>query len=52
MKIYCVVYLVCGIHYRFRCSANNARDAKKQCIECMGCNRKDIVEAYIDEYEG
>ena len=46
MKIFCVVYLVFGIHYRFRCRAKTAREAKKMCCDAMGCTRKDVVDAY------
>lgn len=49
MKIYCVVYTICGTHYRYRCQARNAREAKKYCRECMGCKNGDIVEAYIEK---
>lgn len=44
MKHYVVTYLAAGMHYRFRCSAKNKRDAKKQCCECMFCCPSDIVE--------
>ena len=45
MKQYCVVYMSPYLmHERFRCSAKNKRDAKKQCVECMGVEAKDIVE--------
>ena len=47
MKFYCVVYLSCGgIHYRFRCTARNKREAKKFCIDCLAVKSKDIVEVY------
>lgn len=49
MKNYCVVYLVCGTHYRYRCSAKNVREAKRQCINCMGCDKQDIVEVYTED---
>lgn len=46
-KNYCVVYLSCGgIHYRFRCTARNKREAKKFCIDCLAVKSKDIVEIY------
>lgn len=46
MKRYVVVYMVCGIHYRYRCSAKNKREAEKSCIEMMGVTKKDIKETY------
>jgi hypothetical protein len=53
MVEYVVVYLVCGTHYRYRCIAKTAREAKKLCIENMGCKAKDIIEAYLElHYDG
>lgn len=46
MKLYCVVYLVCGTHYRYRCSAQNKKEARKMCHDAMGCRYKDIVDIY------
>lgn len=46
MKAYCVVYTVCGIHYRFRCYAENRRAARRACKEAMLITSKDIVEVY------
>jgi len=43
MKCYCVVYMVCGTHYRYRCSAENKRDARKMCREYMGVSNSKIV---------
>lgn len=48
MKSYCVVYLVCGVHYRFRGYYNTKSEAKKDCVKAMGIKSKDIVEAYED----
>ena len=50
MKRYCVVYLSAGgMHYRFRCSANSKREAKKICKESLGITDKDIVEIVVEE---
>jgi len=47
MKDYVVVYLSDGgIHYRFRCTALNKREAKKMCRECMGVKTADITDCY------
>lgn len=46
MKFYCVVYLVDGIHYRYRCYAKNKKEARKMCTKDMLVKRKDIVEVY------
>ena len=46
-KSYVVVYLSCGgIHYRFRCTARNKKEARKFCADCLGVKHKDIVEVY------
>lgn len=45
MKFYCVVYMICGMTYRYRCSARNKRDAIKQCRENMPAFDK-IIEVY------
>ena len=45
MKKYCVTYLSPGgMYYRFRCSARNKQDARKQCRTCMGISDRMIVE--------
>ena len=44
MKRYCVVYIVFGIHYRYRCSAKNKREARKYCREAMGITDRQIVD--------
>ena len=49
MKTYCVVYLVDGIHYRYRCTAKNVTSARKQCRETMLCKNSDITEVYIED---
>ena len=46
MKFYCVVYVIDGIHYRYRCYASNKREARKMCVEDMLVKRKDIVDIY------
>lgn len=46
MKFYCVVYVIDGIHYRYRCYASNKREARKMCAEDMLVRRKDIVDIY------
>ena len=46
MKRYCVVYLVEGIHYRYRCYAKNKQAAKMMCKEEMLVSIKDIVDIY------
>ena len=48
-KIYCVVYLYYGFYERFRCSAKNAREARKECIQSLGITNKEIKEVYVDE---
>lgn len=53
MKNYVVVYLIHGTHYRYRCTAKTAREAKKMCCEYMGCKASAIIEAYLeDHYDG
>ncbi len=50
MNYYCVVYLSPGrMHYRFWCSAANARQAKKLCKESLGISDEDIVEVYRED---
>ena len=52
MRIYCVVYLSPdGIHYRYRCTANNKAAARKICKKALGIANEDIVEIYIEEYD-
>ena len=46
MKRYCVVYMVYGTYYRFRCSTSTKREAKAECAKAMDCKLKDIVEVY------
>lgn len=48
---YCVVYLVCGVHYRYRCKARNKQNARKMCKETIGIEYKDIVEVYREDKE-
>ena len=49
-KKYCVVYLSPGgMHYRYRCTANNKRSAKKMCREALGVSSADIIEVYEEE---
>ncbi len=44
---YVVVYLsLGGVHERFRCSANNKKEARKECHDCLGVTYKRIVEVY------
>lgn len=43
MKLYCVVYRVYGIYYRYRCSAKTKVQAKKFCKEDMNVTSNDIV---------
>ena len=43
MRSYIVVYRVAGVHYRYRCTAKNKMDARRQCCEAMGITMKDIV---------
>lgn len=49
--IYCVVYMVDGIHYRFRCVVRNRRDAKRECMRATGISLKDIVEVINEDEE-
>lgn len=49
MKIYFVVYMAYGIHFRYRCSAHNKREAKKLCKEYMGCESRDITDVYTED---
>lgn len=49
--IFCVVYMVDGIHYRFRCSAKNKREARQECTKAMGARYKDIVEVINEDEE-
>ena len=46
VRDYCVVYVVCGIHYRYRCCADNKRQARRECHEAMGVKYADIVDCY------
>ncbi len=50
MKLYCVVYLSPGgMHYRYRCSAQNKTQAKAMCRRSMGVSNEDIVDVYREE---
>lgn len=50
MLSYCVVYLsLGGMHYRYRCSARNKREAKRMCKEALGISNTDIVEVEVEE---
>ncbi len=50
MKNYCVVYLSAGgMHYRFRCVAKNATEAKKICRQSLGISNKDITDVYEED---
>lgn len=47
MKRYVVVYISPGgMHYRYRCIAKDKKDAKRQCKNSMGADKKDIVDVY------
>ena len=49
MKDYIVVYLSDGgMHYRFRCTAKNKKDARYKCHIGMGVPCKEIVDCYED----
>lgn len=48
-KLYCVVYTVCGTFYRYRCFANNAREAKRECHIFAQVPYRNIVEAYKED---
>ena len=50
MKDDVVVYLSeGGMHYRFRCTAKNKRDARYQCHIGMGVPCKQIVDCYEEQ---
>lgn len=49
MSKYCVVYTAFGIHFRYRCSAHNKREARRLCKEYMGCENKDITDVYKED---
>ena len=50
MKEYVVVYLSPGgMHYRYRCSAQNKKEARKMCHNAMGVRYKDITDIYEEE---
>lgn len=53
-KEYCVVYLSAGgMHYRFKCCAENKRQARRYCHDCMGVRYADITDCYEEgEYRG
>ena len=45
MKRYCVVYLSPGgMHYLYRCTAANKREAQNMCCNALGVSNSDIVE--------
>ena len=49
MKNYCVVYKNSfGIHYRFRCSAENKWEARRRCRDYIGIKNSNIVS--VEEY--
>jgi len=48
LKPYCVVYVVCGIHYHYRCRAVSSRQAKRYCRECMGVDNEHITDVYLE----
>lgn len=44
MKRYCVVYLSPGgMHNRYRCTAENKRQARRICRQAMGLSDREIV---------
>lgn len=50
MKKYCVVYLsLGGMHYRFRCMADNKKEARKECHNALGVKYKDITDCYEED---
>ena len=50
MHQYCVVYLSPGgIHYRYRCIADTAQQARTECHKVMGVSYKNIVEVYRED---
>lgn len=53
-KEYCVVYLSAGgIHYRFRCCAENKRQARRYCHDFTGVRYADITDCYEEgDYRG
>ena len=48
MKFYTVTYIVCGIHYTYRCTAKTKAEAKKNCHKAMGVKYKDITECELE----
>ena len=49
-RAYIVVYLSAGgMHYRFRCYANNKQEARKECHGALGVKYRDITDVYIDD---
>lgn len=49
-KDYVVVYLSeGGMHYHFRCSAKNTRQAKRICRDYIGVSNDNITDVYIDD---
>ena len=51
IKYYCVVYLVDGIHYRYRCIARSKTEAKMKCRDNMFVGNDDIVDCYEEQEE-
>lgn len=43
MNTYCVVYLICETHYRYRCNADDKKQARRLCMQHMGVKSTDIV---------
>lgn len=50
MKMYCVVYTLYGIHYRFRGYYKSKIEARRDCRETMGIKNKNIIEVYEEEW--
>ena len=50
MKRYCVVYLSPGgMHYRYRCTAENKRQARRMCRQAMGLSDREIVNVEAED---
>ena len=45
---YCVVYKVCGMHYRYRCVTSSKQKAKSLCKKIMG-KEVEIIEIYTED---
>lgn len=49
MKSYVVTYISAyGFHERFRCTAKNKREARKECKECLNSFCEKITEVEED----